>query len=116
MDKLEEEWENIQNTPLDDRDKDWRKKNPVNYQVAFTYKALNRLIQASSADQTKRAMLDCFNRGYLPMLTVHDELCFSVRHDENIKEIKQTMENCFPELKVPSRIDVGVGKDWGNAK
>jgi len=50
------------------------------------------------------------------MLTVHDELCFSVRHDENIKEIKQTMENCFPELKVPSRIDVGVGKDWGNAK
>ena len=116
MDKLEEEWENIQNTPLDDRDKDWRKKNPINYQVAFTYKALNRLIQASSADQTKRAMLDCFNRGYLPMLTVHDELCFSVRHDENIKEIKQTMENCFPELKVPSRIDVGVGKDWGNAK
>ena len=116
MDKLEEEWENIQDTPLDDRDKDWRKKNPVNYQVAFTYKALNRLIQASSADQTKRAMLDCFNQGYLPMLTVHDELCFSVRHDEDIKDIKHTMENCFPELKVPSRIDVGVGENWGKAK
>ena len=116
MDKLEEEWENIQDTPLEERDKDWRKKNPVNYQVAFTYKALNRLIQASSADQTKRAMKDCYDQGYLPMLTVHDELCFSVIHDENIKEIKQTMENCFPELKVPSRIDVGVGNNWGNAK
>ena len=27
MDKLEEEWENIQDTPLEERDKDWRKKN-----------------------------------------------------------------------------------------
>ena len=116
MDKLEEEWENIQDTPLEERDKDWRKKNPVNYQVAFTYKALNRLIQASSADQTKRAMLNCYEKGYLPMLTVHDELCFSVRHDDNIKDIKETMENCFPELKVPSRIDVGIGENWGKAK
>ena len=116
MDKLEEDWENIQNTPLEERDKDWRKKNPVNYQVAFTYKALNRLIQASSADQTKRAMLNCYEKGYLPMLTVHDELCFSVIHDENIKDIKETMENCFPELKVPSRIDVGIGENWGKAK
>tara|TARA_R100000900_G_scaffold98041_1_gene75901 strand:+ start:223 stop:2151 length:1929 start_codon:yes stop_codon:yes gene_type:complete len=116
MDKLEEEWENIQDTPLEERDKDWRKKNPINYQVAFTYKALNRLIQASSADQTKRAMLNCYEKGYLPMLTVHDELCFSVRHDDNIKDIKETMENCFPELKVPSRIDVGIGENWGKAK
>jgi len=116
MDKLEEEWENIQDTPLEERDKDWRKKNPVNYQVAFTYKALNRLIQASSADQTKRAMLNCYEKGYLPMLTVHDELCFSVRQDDNIKDIKETMENCFPELKVPSRIDVGIGENWGKAK
>ena len=116
MDKLEEEWENIQDTPLEERDKDWRKKNPINYQVAFTYKALNRLIQASSADQTKRAMLNCYEKGYLPMLTVHDELCFSVRHDDNIKDIKETMENCFPELKVPSRIDVVIGENWGKAK
>jgi len=116
MDKLEEEWENIQDTPLEERDKDWRKKNPINYQVAFTYKALNRLIQASSADQTKRAMLNCYEKGYLPMLTVHDELCFSVRHDDNIKDIKETMENCFPELKIPSRIDVGIGENWGKAK
>jgi DNA polymerase I-like protein with 3'-5' exonuclease and polymerase domains len=116
MDKLEEEWENIQDTPLEERDKDWRKKNPINYQVAFTYKALNRLIQASSADQTKRAMKDCFDQGHLPMITVHDELCFSVRDEEQIKNIKKIMENCFPEMKIPSRIDVGVGENWGKAK
>ena len=116
MDRLEEEWENIQDTPLEDREKDWRKKNPTNYQVAFTYKALNRLIQASSADQTKRAMKDCFDQGHLPMITVHDELCFSVEDEEQIKKIKSIMENCFPEMKIPSRIDVGVGENWGKAK
>ena len=45
---------------------------------AFTYKALNKLIQGSSADQTKKAMVDCHAEGLTPMLTVHDELCFSV--------------------------------------
>ena len=111
-----EEWETIQNTPLEERDKDWRKKNPVNYQVAFTYKALNRLIQASSADQTKRAMKDCVDQGHVPMITVHDELCFSIKDQEQIKNIKDIMENCFPEMKIPSRIDVGVGENWGKAK
>ena len=116
MDKLEEEWEEIQNMPLEEREKDWRKKNPVNYQVAFTYKALNRLIQASSADQTKRAMKDCFDQGHLPMITVHDELCFSVENKEQVTQIKSTMENCFPEMTIPSRVDVGIGKNWGKAK
>ena len=54
---------------------------------AFTYKALNRLIQGSSADQTKKAMVDCYEAGLTPMLTVHDELCFNVQNDKQIKEI-----------------------------
>lgn len=113
MDKLEEEWQNILDTPLEDRDKDWRKKNPSNYQVAFTYKALNRLIQSSSADQTKRAMIICHNEGFMPMLTVHDELCFSVSESSKVAKIKTLMENCFPEMKIPSKIDVEVGDSWG---
>ena len=32
-------------------------------------KLLNRLIQGSSADQTKQAMLACYEEGYLPILT-----------------------------------------------
>jgi len=113
MDKLEEEWQNILDTPLEDRDKDWKKKHPDNYQVAFTYKALNRLIQASSADQTKRAMKICYDNGYLPMLTVHDELCFSISESSEAIKIKNYMENCFPEMKIPSKIDVEVGDSWG---
>ena len=113
MDKLEEEWQNIMDTPLEERDKDWRKKKPPNYQVAFTYKALNRLIQSSSADQTKRAMIVCHNEGFMPMLTVHDELCFSVSESSKVDKIKTLMQNCFPEMKIPSKIDVEVGDSWG---
>jgi DNA polymerase I-like protein with 3'-5' exonuclease and polymerase domains len=80
--------------------------------VAFTYKALNRLIQGSAADQTKKAMLDCYKEGYTPMLTVHDELCFNIESQEQADRIKEIMETGVP-LKVPSKIDVDIKSDWG---
>ena len=52
---------------------------------AYTYKALNRLIQASAADMTKQAMVDVCEAGDIPLLQIHDELAFSVedkRHAE----------------------------------
>jgi len=85
-----------------------------NIKRAFTYKALNRLIQGSAADQTKQAVVDCYNKGYLPMLQIHDELCFSVKDEKDVKIIKETMEKCI-ELKVPSLVDVALGKDFGEA-
>jgi len=80
---------------------------------AFTYKALNRLIQGSAADQTKKAMLDCYNEGLTPMLTVHDELCFNIESQEQADKIKEIMETGVP-LKVPSKIDVDIQNDWGD--
>jgi DNA polymerase I-like protein with 3'-5' exonuclease and polymerase domains len=53
------------------------------------------------------------------MLTVHDELCFSINwleEEEEVTKIKDLMENCVPDLRVPSRIDVGIGDNWGDAK
>jgi len=79
---------------------------------AFTYKALNRLIQGSAADQTKKAMLDCYEQGLTPMLTVHDELCFNVEGQEQATQIQKIMETGVP-LKVPSKIDVDIQDDWG---
>ena len=38
-----------------------------NIRRAFTYKALNRLIQGSAADQAKQAMIDCYKAGH-PLL------------------------------------------------
>ena len=115
-DRLEERWEDVLATPLEERDQGWKAMDPARYQVAFTYKSLNRLIQASSADQTKMAMMVCVEKGYLPMLTVHDELCFSIENDEQVAEIKDLMENCVPDMAIPSVIDTGIGTDWGNAK
>ena len=86
---------------------------------AFTYKALNRLIQGSSADQTKKAMIECYKAGYLPMLQVHDELCFSIDADElgnpdedQIGEIARIMEGCV-EAKVPFKVDCCIADNWG---
>jgi DNA polymerase I-like protein with 3'-5' exonuclease and polymerase domains len=79
---------------------------------AFTYKALNKLIQGSAADQTKKAMVDCYAEGFVPMLTVHDELCFSIRDQEQALRIKEIMETGLP-LKVPSKVDMELGDNWG---
>ncbi|HEY7824744.1 MAG TPA: DNA polymerase A family protein, partial [Acidimicrobiia bacterium] len=81
---------------------------------AFTYKALNKLIQGSAADQTKKAMADCHAEGLLPMLTVHDELCFSVESSEQAARIQEIMETGLSNvLKVPSKVDAEMGANWG---
>jgi DNA polymerase I-like protein with 3'-5' exonuclease and polymerase domains len=81
---------------------------------AWTYKALNRLIQGSAADQTKKAMLALYKEGYLAHIQVHDELDFSVASDADKNKIKDIMENCV-ELSVPSKVDVECGDNWGDA-
>jgi DNA polymerase I-like protein with 3'-5' exonuclease and polymerase domains len=81
---------------------------------AFTYKALNKLIQGSAADQNKQAMADCHREGLVPMLTVHDELCFSVESDAQSARIIDIMENGLGHvLKVPSKVDVALTNNWG---
>jgi DNA polymerase I-like protein with 3'-5' exonuclease and polymerase domains len=79
---------------------------------AFTYKALNRLIQGSAADQTKTAMAKCYEEGLVPLLTVHDELCFNVESEEQAARITEIMETSTP-LKVPSKVDQELGDNWG---
>ena len=84
---------------------------------AGTYKALNRLIQGSAADQTKQAIIDCYNKGHRPLLQIHDELCFNISKDEDIQVITKEMEHCLDNipLKVPSKVDVALGDNWGEA-
>ena len=96
--------------PHEDAQKEYGGPNGI--RRAFTYKALNRLIQGSAADQTKKAMLDCYREGFTPMLTVHDELCFNIESPEQTARIKEIMETGV-NLKVPSKIDVDIQDDWG---
>jgi len=87
-----------------------------NIRRAFTYKALNRLIQGSAADQTKQAMINCYKKGFKPLLQIHDELCFSINHEDDINKVKEIMENAIEDVKVPFKVDVALGKSWGQAK
>ena len=82
---------------------------------AFTYKALNKLIQGSAADQTKAAMVALANEGILPMIQVHDELDVSVESEDQAKMITEIMQDCV-KLEVPSVVDAEFGPNWGEAK
>ena len=79
---------------------------------AFTYKALNKLIQGSAADMTKKAMLDLYNEGIVPHIQIHDELDISVESPEQAKKIIEIMENAV-KLNIPNKVDYEEGNNWG---
>ena len=82
---------------------------------AFTYKALNRLIQGSAADQTKAAMVALHKEGITPLIQVHDELDISVAEPETASIIQEIMETCV-DMQIPSVVDAEFGPSWGEAK
>jgi DNA polymerase I-like protein with 3'-5' exonuclease and polymerase domains len=80
---------------------------------AFTYKALNKLIQGSAADMTKKAMLDLYKEGIIPHIQIHDELDISIESEEQAKKIIEIMENAVT-LAVPNKVDFESGDTWGD--
>ena len=86
-----------------------------NYKPAFTYKALNRLIQGSAADMTKKAMVQLYERGILPQIQIHDELCLSIKDDKEKETIKNVMEKSLP-LLIKNKVNCLTGSSWGDCK
>ena len=82
---------------------------------AYTYKALNKLIQGSAADMTKKAMIELSKVGILAHIQVHDELDISVKDDKEAKQIVEIMESAVG-LEVPNKVDYESGKNWGDIK
>ena len=80
---------------------------------AFTYKALNKLIQGSAADMTKKAMVDLYNEGIVPHIQIHDELDISIQSEEQSNKIIEIMENAV-NLEVPNKVDYESGSTWGD--
>ncbi len=83
--------------------------------------AINMPIQASAADLMKLAMIRVYERierGELPaqmLLQIHDELIFEVDEtdaEKCVPVIRETMEAVM-ELRVPLKVDVKVGQNWG---
>ena len=81
---------------------------------AFTYKALNSLIQGSAADQTKMAMVMLAEEGILPLVQIHDELAMSIPDRKTAERVTEIMETCV-QLVVPSVVDAEFGTSWGGA-
>jgi DNA polymerase-1 len=92
--------------------------------AAAERQAINAPIQGTQADIIKLAMIKI--HAELPtvspksrlLLQVHDELIIEAPHDEVEKVskfLKTTMEGIY-QLRVPIIAEVGIGKNWGEAK
>jgi DNA polymerase-1 len=84
----------------------------------YEYKLLNYLIQGSSADQTKQAVVDWVATKSASdelWATVHDEVLVCVpkrRVKRAARELSRAMIEALP-LDVPVDVDVEVGDNWG---
>jgi DNA polymerase I-like protein with 3'-5' exonuclease and polymerase domains len=89
-----------------------------------THKALNRILQGSNADATKKAMVNIWESGLLKSgaitlgITVHDELDGSVSCGEDgkkaIKQLKEFMTDAI-KLNVPVLVSSDTGNNWAEA-
>jgi len=86
--------------------------------------AMNTPLQGTAADLMKLAMVKVHARlrqekmRTRMILTVHDELVFEVPEaelDDARALVKAEMEGAHP-MRVPLRVDIGVGKNWKEAK
>jgi DNA polymerase I-like protein with 3'-5' exonuclease and polymerase domains len=78
-------------------------------------KALNRLIQGSAARQTKLAMRACAREGLTPILQMHDELDHDEDSESKILLVAEIMRDVV-RLRLPMKVDTGVGRTWREAK
>ena len=85
---------------------------------------MNMPVQGTAADLMKLAMIKVHARLQREkmrtrmLLTVHDELVFEAPEaelEQARKIIEAEMESAYP-LKVPLRVDIGVGQNWKEAK
>lgn len=78
----------------------------------WTHKALNRLIQTSSAGQTKMSVVLLHEAGEAIQLQVHDEIDGGVESRAHAEKWSEMMMDSA-DLMVPSKVDVECGPSWG---
>ncbi len=84
-----------------------------NIKRAYLYRSLNKLIQSSASDMTKKSMAAVYReRGKVPLVQIHDELAFSVTEATEARDLCNIMESSV-ELAVPTPCDISLGPNWG---
>ena len=97
----------------DKSNKDWYGKSLIR---AETHKALNAIIQGSGSDMIKKALIDCYEAGYVASISVHDENDFSIGSKKDLIEVRNIHRDVLPMLTFPIYIDVEVGENWHEVK
>jgi len=69
------------------------------------------LIQGSSGDQTKLAMVIADERGVRLQLQVHDELDFTIWSPQEALTCVEAMKAALP-CNVPHKVDIETGPNW----
>jgi DNA polymerase-1 len=80
--------------------------------------AVNSVIQGSAAEIMKMSLIKLTEAGYNSVLTVHDEFLIEEKETGDSLDaemVKEIMEDTV-KLDVPLKAEVGMGKDWGEAK
>jgi DNA polymerase I-like protein with 3'-5' exonuclease and polymerase domains len=72
-------------------------------------------VQGSAADMTKKAMVMLYEKGIIPHIQIHDELCVSIKDEETRIMVQKTMEEAII-LKVNNKVDYEYGPNWGSLK
>jgi DNA polymerase I-like protein with 3'-5' exonuclease and polymerase domains len=94
------------------REKEAQEKWGNQIKRSGTHKALNALIQGSSADMTKAALIKIWKEGkVVPYMQVHDEIDFAANDESHAKQCQLLAETCV-EMTVPIRADLSLGKTW----
>ena len=89
----------------------------------YEYKMINYLIQGSSADCTKQAIINYHHALKYArtsarfLITVHDEINFSAPEKQMTKEMKR-LSDCMEDVDfhVPMLSDGSTGPNWGTLK
>jgi DNA polymerase I-like protein with 3'-5' exonuclease and polymerase domains len=64
---------------------------------------------------TKKAMVNLYEKGILPQIQIHDELCLSIKDDKEKEIVIETMEKAIP-LLIKNKVNCKIGNNWGSIK
>lgn len=106
------DWQRSNSTPVKGLGNAQRKWPNTRLHRAYKYRGLNRLIQGSSADQSKKGYLDAYEEGHLCILPLHDEGNWaSISSEKEALQIKEIVENAYP-MQLPATCEMFLGERW----
>lgn len=81
----------------------------------YSYRAINYCIQGSASEQIIDAWIALDKAGFNVIISVHDEMNFSLKDESKAEQAKAIMEKACV-LGVPMVCEIGGGDSWAQAK